>query len=85
MYKVKRDVNGNIVRFKARLVVKGYLQHFGVDFDQTFAAVIKSMAFRVLFAIAAFLDLDIDQMDVKTALLYGLINQLVYVEMPKCT
>lgn len=84
MYKVKRDVNGNIVRFKARLVVKGYLQQFGVDFDQTFAAVIKPMAFRVLFAIAAFLDLDIDQMDVKTALLYGLINQLVYVEMPKC-
>ena len=85
MYKVKRDVNGNIVRFKARLVVKGYLQQFGVDFDQNFAAAIKPMAFRVLFAIAAFLDLDIDQMDVKTALLYGLINQLVYVEMPKCT
>ena len=43
------------------------------------------MAFRVLFAIAAFFDLDIDQMDVKTAFLYGLIDQLVYVEIPKGT
>lgn len=41
------------------------------------------MAFRILFAIAAFFDLDIDQLDVKTAFFYGLIDQLVYVEMPK--
>lgn len=41
------------------------------------------MAFRVLFAIAAFLDLDINQLDVKTAFLYGLIDQLMYVEIPK--
>lgn len=54
VYKVKRDVNGDIARFKARWVVKEYLHQFGVDFDQTFAAVFKPMAFRVLFAIAAF-------------------------------
>lgn len=83
VYKVKRDVDGNIARFKARWVVKGYLQQFGIDFDQTFAAVVKPMAFRVLFAIAAFYDLQIDQMDVKTAFLYGLIDQLIYVEIPK--
>lgn len=83
VYKVKRDVEGKVARFKARWVVKGYLQQFGVDFDQTFAAVVKPMAFRVLFAIAAFLNLDIDQMDVKTAFLYGLIDQLIYVEIPK--
>lgn len=85
VYKIKRDVDGNIARFKARWVVKGYLQQFGVDFNQTFAAVVKPMAFRVLVAIAAFFDLDIDQMDVKTAFLYGLIDQLVYVEIPKGT
>lgn len=43
------------------------------------------MDFRVLFAIAAFLNLDIDQMDVKTAFLYGLIDKLIYVEIPKGT
>ena len=85
VYKVKRDVEGKIARFKARWVVKGYLQQFGIDFDQTYAAVVKPMAFRVLFAIAAYFDLDIDQMDVKTAFLYGLIDQLIYVELPKET
>ena len=43
------------------------------------------MAFCVLFAIAPFYDLDIDQMDVKTAFLYGLVNQLIYVKQPKNT
>lgn len=85
VYKVKRDVEGKISRFKARWVVKGYLQQFGIDFDQTYAAVVKPMAFRVLFAIAAYFDLDIDQMDVKTAFLYDLIDQLIYVEIPKGT
>ena len=64
-------------------MVKGYLQQFGIDFDQTFASVVKPMAFRFIFAVAAYYDLDIDQLDVKTAFLYGIIDQLIYVEMPK--
>ena len=64
-------------------MVQGYLQKFEIDFDQTFAAVIKLMAFRVLFAIAAHYDLDIDQIDVKTAFFYGMMDQLVYVQIPK--
>ncbi len=67
----------------ARWVVQGYLQQFGNDFEQTFAAVVKPMAFRMLFAIAAYYGLDIDQMNIKTAFLYGIINQLVYVQIPK--
>ncbi len=58
-------------------MVKDYLQQFGVDFDQTFATVVKPMAFRVLFAIAEYYDLDINQMDVKTAFFYDLIDQLI--------
>ena len=85
VYKIKRDVDGNIACFKARWVVKDYLQQFKVDFDQTFLAVVKPMAFRVFFVIAAFFNLDIDQIDVKTAFLYGLIDQLVYVGIPKGT
>lgn len=50
-----------------------------------FAAIVKLMAFRVLFTIAVFFDLDIKQMDVMIAFLYSLINQLVYVEIPKGT
>ena len=41
------------------------------------------MVFRAFFAIAAFYDLDIEQMDIKTAFLYGIINQLLYVEVLK--
>ena len=66
-------------------MVKGYFQQLGVDFNQTFVVVVKPMAFRVLFAIAAYFDLDIDQMDVKTAFLYGLINQLIYIKISKGT
>ena len=85
VYKIKCNVDGNIACFKAKWIVKGYFQQFGVDFDQIFAVVVKPMAFRVFFAITAFFDLDIDQIDVKTAFLYGLIDQLVYVEIPKGT
>lgn len=74
VYKLKQDIDGNIACFKARWVVKDYLQQFRVDFDQTFTAIITPMAFGVIFVIATFFDLDINQMDVKTAFLYGLIN-----------
>ena len=76
-------MDDKVARFKARWVVKGYLQLFRVNFNKTFAAVVKPMAFRVLFIVAAFFNLNIKQMDVKTAFLYDLINQLVYVDISK--
>lgn len=47
VYKIKRGVENQITRYKARWVVKGYLQQVGVDFDQIFAGVVKPMAFRL--------------------------------------
>lgn len=82
VFKIKRGVDGNITRYKARWVVKGYLQQYGIDYDQTFAAVIKPMAFRILFALAAMYDLDLEQMDVITAFLNGIIQERIYVHMP---
>lgn len=82
IFKLKRGPNGEITRFKARWVVKGFQQQYGIDYDETYASVVKPMAFRALFAIAAYHDLDIDQMDVKTAFLYGIIKQLIYVKLP---
>lgn len=52
-------------------------------FDQTFAVVVKPIAFCVFFAIVAYYDLDIDQIDVKTAFLYSFIDQLIYVEISR--
>ena len=82
VYKVKRDQNGKITRFKARWVVKGYEQEYGINYDQTYARVVKNMSWRSLIAIAAQYDFEIEQMDVVTAFLYGEITEEIYVEFP---
>lgn len=83
VFKLKREVDGKVIRFKARYVVKEYLQQYGINFDQTFAAVVKPMAFRALFAIAAYFDLDVKQMDVMTAFLNGIIKELIFIKLPQ--
>ena len=60
VYKLKRNDDNVILRYKARWVVKGFMQQYGTDFDETFASVVKPMAFRILFALAAFLDLEVE-------------------------
>jgi hypothetical protein len=82
VFKYKRGAMGEILRYKARWVVKGYEQQQGVDYDETFASVIKPMSYKALFAIAAALDLEIEQMDVKTAFLYGSVKEDIFVEQP---
>jgi hypothetical protein len=82
VYKLKRGPNGEVVRHKARLVVKGFSQQEGIDYDETFAAVVKPMTYKTLFAIATDLDWEIEQMDVKTAFLYGDIDHETFVEQP---
>ena len=81
-YKLKRGPNGEILRYKARWVARGFEQMEGIDYNETFASVVKLMSYKALFAIAAVLDLDLEQMDVKTAFLYGNIDEEVYVEQP---
>ena len=83
VFRYKRGVGNVILRHKARFVVKGYEQQFGVDYDQTFASVVKPMSYKALFAIAASLDLEIEQMDVKTAFLYGQIDDEIYMQQPE--
>ena len=74
VFKVKRGKDSEVLRYKARWVVKGYLQQYGIDYNQTFAAVVKPIAFRALFIITAYYNLKIEQMDIKTTFLYELIN-----------
>ena len=82
VYKLKRGSKGEILRHKARWVVRGFEQEYGIDYNETFASVVKPMSYKALFAIAAALDLEIHQMDVKTAFLYGDIDEEIYVEQP---
>jgi transposase InsO family protein len=82
VYKHKRGSRGEIIRYKARWVIRGDQQREGIDFNETFATVVKPMSYKLIFAIAAALDWEIDQMDVKTAFLYGKVEETVYMEQP---
>ena len=82
VFKHKRAVNGEIIRYKARWVVRGFEQKEGIDYNETFASVVKPMSYKAIFAVAAALGLYVEQMDVKTAFLYGDINEEIYVEQP---
>ena len=71
------------VRYKARLVIKGYQQVEGIDFDSTFAPVAKLISFRLLTAIAAYYNWPIEQMDVVTAFLNPPVTDELYMAIPE--
>jgi hypothetical protein len=71
VFKIKCRPKGKILRYKACWVIKGYKQQYGINYNQTFAAVVKPMAFCTLFALATYYNLKIDQMDIKMAFLNG--------------
>ena len=71
VYKTKCDSKGNIERFKAQLVVKGFTQGEGIDCNETFFPVSCKHSFRIIMALVAHHDLELHQMDVKTAFQNG--------------
>lgn len=82
VYKIKKDAYGNITKYKARLVVKGFNQVKGVDYDETFAPVIRHSSLRTLFALSAELGLRMKHLDVDTAFLNGDLEEEVFMEQP---
>lgn len=82
VFRTKRDACGNIMRYKARLVAKGYTQVEGVDFNEIFAPVAKFTTIRCMVALGASLDLEMHQMDVKTAFLNPTLKEEMYMEQP---
>ena len=83
VFKTKRDSNGNIKKYKARLVAKGFTQRDGVDYKETFSPVSKKDSFRIIMALVAHYDLELHQMDVKTAFLNGNLEEEVYMTQPE--
>lgn len=82
IYKTKQDAYGNVIKFKARLVAKGFTQRHGLDYDQTFAPVVRFSSIRLLLALAAYYDLEVEQLDVKTAYLNGELDEDIYMVQP---
>jgi len=83
VFKVKRQSDGSIERYKTRLVARCFSQKPGIDYDELFAPVAKFQSIRLLLALAAMHNPELHQMDVKTAFLYGSLEELVFMEQPE--
>jgi hypothetical protein len=79
IFKVKRKADGEIDRYKARLVAQGFSQEFGLDYKEVYAPVVR---YNWVLAIANKLNLELHQMDVKTAFLNGQLNEEIYMKQP---
>jgi len=85
VYDIKRDSEGNVTRYKARLVAQGFNQVPGRDFDGTWAPVPSSATTRALFAVAAAKDWEVPHVDVKTAFLNAKMDKEMYIKLPDGT
>nr|GEW67878.1 hypothetical protein [Tanacetum cinerariifolium] len=82
VFRNKKDERGIMIRNKARLVAQGHTQEEGIDYDEVFAPIARIEAIRLFLAYASFMGFMVYQMDVKSAFLYGTIEEEVYVCQP---
>jgi hypothetical protein len=83
VFKVKHGADGEVARFKSRLVAKGYSQSYGLDYDETFSPVVRFSSIRALLAFAIQKGMLIHQMDVTTAFLNGKLEEDVFMDQPE--
>ena len=84
IFKRKKGLSPNEPpRFKARLVAKGFSQIPGIDYNDVFSLVVKHSSIRAFFGIVAMHDLELEQLDVKTAFLHGELEEEIYMDQPE--
>ncbi|KAE8679209.1 Retrovirus-related Pol polyprotein from transposon TNT 1-94 [Hibiscus syriacus] len=83
VFKIKRNGDDQVERYRARLVVKGYAQKEGIDFNEIFSPVVLLTTVRVVLAMCATLNLHLEQLDVKTAFLHGNLEEEIYMLQPE--
>ena len=83
VFKIKRKADGSIDKYKTRLVAKGFKQKYGIDYTETFSPVVKYVTLRMVIAVAKYFGWTIDQLDVVTAFLYGVMKEQVFCVIPE--
>lgn len=82
LFKLKHGANGEITKYKSRIVAKGYAQEYGIDFEETFSPVARFETIRLVLSLAAQKGWNVFQFDVKSAFLNGFLEEEVYVIQP---
>ena len=83
IFRVKKDADGKLHRFKARLCARGFMQRRGIDFNETFSPVVRYDSLRILLAIITSKNLEVMQFDVQTAFLYGKLEETIFMQIPE--
>ena len=83
VFKCKMGQHGQVECYKARLVAQGYSQRPGIDYDETFAPVVRFESVRSVIAIAVHGNMKLHQMDVKTTFLNGELREEVFIRQPE--
>ena len=83
VFKITRNPDNSVDKYKARLVARGFIQREGRDFKEVFAPVVRMDSIRLLFSICVQYDLDYIQFDIATAFLNGTIEEVLYLKPPE--
>eukprot|EP00253_Pinus_taeda_P035284 PITA_35284 len=83
VYEIKHEGDEKKERYKVRLVVKGFAQKEDIDFTEILSPVVKMSSIRVILGLVVALDLECEQLDVKTAFLHGELEEEIYMEQPE--
>jgi hypothetical protein len=83
VYKTKIDASGNVERYKARLMAKGFTLKEGIDYHETFSPVSNKDLFRIIMALVAYFNLELHQIDMKTTFLNKDLEEDVYMKQPE--
>nr|GEV37974.1 hypothetical protein [Tanacetum cinerariifolium] len=70
------------LRYKARLVARGFTQRGGINYNEVFSPVVRHTSIRVILALTAYKDYELEQLDVKTTFLYGNLEEVIYIRQP---
>lgn len=79
-FKLKKDYNSNIFKYKARQIAHDFKQKEGIDFVEIFVAIVKRISLKYLFGIGIKRGYRIQQMDIVTAFLYGFLDKIIYIK-----